>query len=159
MSDSRPVSSPSRWTRRRIIGLAVLLLVAAGIAWWALRPATAPGNAGGGRPGAGGRPNMAAAMANMAVPVRVAAHVEALITQGKHHPLAGIVLQRQLESRAYTLGGSSYDAPGQRVGDFAFQGLFDLAQPVGFGGFGKSGTEGEDVVCHGAGFRAFRGVL
>ena len=34
------------------------------------------------------------------------------------HPLSGIALQRQLESRAYTLGGSSYEAPGQLVGDF-----------------------------------------
>jgi len=34
------------------------------------------------------------------------------------HPLAGIVLQRQLESQAYVLGGSSYEAPGQLVGDF-----------------------------------------
>ena len=34
------------------------------------------------------------------------------------HPLAGIALQRQLESRAYVLGGSSYEAPGQLVGDF-----------------------------------------
>ena len=34
------------------------------------------------------------------------------------HPLAGIALQRQLESRAYLLGGSSYEAPGQLVGDF-----------------------------------------
>ena len=36
----------------------------------------------------------------------------------KFHPLAGIVLQRQLESNAYVLGGSNYHAPGQRVGDF-----------------------------------------
>ncbi len=36
----------------------------------------------------------------------------------KFHPLAGIVLQRQLESDAYVLGGSNYHAPGQRVGDF-----------------------------------------
>jgi uncharacterized FAD-dependent dehydrogenase len=35
-----------------------------------------------------------------------------------HHPLAGIVLQRQLESNAYVLGGANYDAPGQLVGDF-----------------------------------------
>ena len=35
-----------------------------------------------------------------------------------YHPLAGIVLQRQLESNAYLLGGSSYEAPGQLVGDF-----------------------------------------
>ncbi len=34
------------------------------------------------------------------------------------HPLAGIELQRQLESHAYVLGGSSYEAPGQLVGDF-----------------------------------------
>ena len=34
------------------------------------------------------------------------------------HPLAGINLQRQLESNAYVLGGSNYQAPGQLVGDF-----------------------------------------
>ncbi len=34
------------------------------------------------------------------------------------HPLAGIVLQRQLESKAYVLGGGSFEAPGQLVGDF-----------------------------------------
>jgi uncharacterized protein len=33
-------------------------------------------------------------------------------------PLAGIEFQRQLESHAFTLGGSSYEAPGQLVGDF-----------------------------------------
>jgi uncharacterized FAD-dependent dehydrogenase len=33
-------------------------------------------------------------------------------------PLAGIALQRELESRAYVLGGSNYEAPGQLVGDF-----------------------------------------
>ncbi|MBS1145905.1 MAG: hypothetical protein H6R08_81 [Proteobacteria bacterium] len=33
-------------------------------------------------------------------------------------PLAGIELQRQLESRAFELGGGNYDAPGQLVGDF-----------------------------------------
>ena len=32
--------------------------------------------------------------------------------------LAGIALQRRLESSAYVLGGSSYAAPGQLVGDF-----------------------------------------
>ncbi|MDO5624977.1 MAG: FAD-dependent oxidoreductase [Pseudomonadota bacterium] len=37
------------------------------------------------------------------------------------HPLAGIVLQRQLESGAYQLGGESYAAPAQRVGDFLAQ--------------------------------------
>ena len=34
------------------------------------------------------------------------------------HALSGIVLQRQLESGAYVLGGSSYEAPAQLVGDF-----------------------------------------
>jgi uncharacterized protein len=37
---------------------------------------------------------------------------------GGQHPLAGIVLQRQLESNAYVMGGSDYNAPGQLVGDF-----------------------------------------
>jgi uncharacterized protein len=34
------------------------------------------------------------------------------------HPLAGIDFQRELESRAYVLGGRNYNAPGQLVGDF-----------------------------------------
>jgi len=34
------------------------------------------------------------------------------------HPLAGIDLQRQLESLAYELGGGNYNAPAQLVGDF-----------------------------------------
>lgn len=33
-------------------------------------------------------------------------------------PLAGIDFQRELESRAYLLGGENYNAPGQLVGDF-----------------------------------------
>jgi uncharacterized protein len=33
-------------------------------------------------------------------------------------PLAGIALQRELESRAFVAGGSDYRAPGQLVGDF-----------------------------------------
>ena len=33
-------------------------------------------------------------------------------------PLAGIDFQRALESKAYELGGSTYEAPGQLVGDF-----------------------------------------
>ena len=40
------------------------------------------------------------------------------LAEGQFHPLAGIVLQRQLESRAYELGGRDYSAPGQLVGDF-----------------------------------------
>jgi uncharacterized FAD-dependent dehydrogenase len=34
------------------------------------------------------------------------------------HPLAGIDLQRRLEERAFVAGGSTYAAPGQRLGDF-----------------------------------------
>ena len=33
-------------------------------------------------------------------------------------PMAGIAFQRALESKAYELGGSTYEAPGQLVGDF-----------------------------------------
>lgn len=72
MSESRPVSPPSRWSRRRVVGLVLLLLVVAAIAWVALRPSAKPGGAGG-RAG-GGRPSAAAManMANMPVPVRAA---------------------------------------------------------------------------------------
>ena len=56
---------------------------------------------------------------------RYAAEAAALATQAGPndgaagiHPMAGIALQRQLESRAYALGGSNYEAPGQLVGDF-----------------------------------------
>jgi len=34
------------------------------------------------------------------------------------HPLAGMEFQRKLESHAYVLGGSNYQAPGQLIGDF-----------------------------------------
>jgi uncharacterized FAD-dependent dehydrogenase len=45
--------------------------------------------------------------------------VDVRVPEGQSvHPLAGIALQRQLESRAYVLGGSTYEAPGQLVGDF-----------------------------------------
>lgn len=37
------------------------------------------------------------------------------------HPLGGIVLQRQLEARAYQLGGGGFRAPAQRVADFLAQ--------------------------------------
>ncbi|TRM49897.1 MdtA/MuxA family multidrug efflux RND transporter periplasmic adaptor subunit [Achromobacter sp. LC458] len=71
MSESRPVSPPSRWTRRRIGGLVVLLLVVAGISWLVLRPAAKQGGPAGARGPGGGRPP-AAAMANLPVPVRIA---------------------------------------------------------------------------------------
>ena len=52
-------------------------------------------------------------------------------------PLAGIELQRELESKAFVLGGSNYDAPGQLVGDFL------KAQPsTEFGGVQPSYTPG-----------------
>jgi len=38
--------------------------------------------------------------------------------RGPGHPLAGIDFQRELESRAYVLGGRNYNAPGQLIGDF-----------------------------------------
>jgi len=47
-----------------------------------------------------------------------AAHGVDTLPTGQVHPLAGIVLQRQLESNAYRLGGGNYNAPAQRVGDF-----------------------------------------
>src|SRR5690606_38026568 len=34
------------------------------------------------------------------------------------NPLAGVVFQRRWEARAFELGGGTYEAPGQLVGDF-----------------------------------------
>jgi len=39
-------------------------------------------------------------------------------SDGPVNPLDGMAFQRQLESRAFALGGGSYSAPGQLVGDF-----------------------------------------
>lgn len=39
-------------------------------------------------------------------------------TPPRTHPLAGVVLQRTLEARAWAAGGGTYEAPGQRVEDF-----------------------------------------
>ncbi|MFM7484681.1 MAG: NAD(P)/FAD-dependent oxidoreductase [Burkholderiaceae bacterium] len=47
-------------------------------------------------------------------------------------PLAGIAFQRELESRAFQLGGADYSAPGQLVGDFLRQTpstMFGSVQP------------------------------
>jgi len=39
-------------------------------------------------------------------------------TSNPPSPLAGIAFQRRLEAHAFTLGGGTYEAPGQLVGDF-----------------------------------------
>ena len=54
---------------------------------------------------------------------RYAAQARALLngqapSASRAHPMAGIAMQRKLESAAYVHGGASYDAPGQLVGDF-----------------------------------------
>jgi uncharacterized FAD-dependent dehydrogenase len=49
------------------------------------------------------------------------AHALAAQHPPQAHPLAGIVLQRQLETRAFEVGGHNYEAPGQLVGDFLAQ--------------------------------------
>ena len=46
------------------------------------------------------------------------AQAMAQLSPKAYHPLSGIVLQRQLESKAYEAGGENYNAPGQLVGDF-----------------------------------------
>jgi len=49
-----------------------------------------------------------------------AKQAQAMATQSPKtfHPLSGMVLQRQLESKAFVAGGENYTAPGQLVGDF-----------------------------------------
>jgi len=46
------------------------------------------------------------------------AQAMALQSPKAFHPLSGMVLQRQLESKAFVAGGENYTAPGQLVGDF-----------------------------------------
>ena len=58
------------------------------------------------------------ANAGIVVGIAPADFVEGAVAGQPVHALAGIAFQRQLESKAYTLGGSSYQAPGQLVGDF-----------------------------------------
>ena len=52
-----------------------------------------------------------------------AVRLDTLDTVDGFHPLAGMVLQRQLESAAFIAGGSTYAAPAQLVGDL----LADIA--------------------------------
>jgi uncharacterized FAD-dependent dehydrogenase len=49
---------------------------------------------------------------------RYAAQAEEIVRRKEFHPLSGIVLQRKLEAQAFELGGGTYEAPGQLVGDF-----------------------------------------
>ncbi|TSE19442.1 FAD dependent oxidoreductase [Tepidimonas alkaliphilus] len=49
---------------------------------------------------------------------RYAREAARLAREGRVHPLAGVVLQRTLESAAFEAGGRDYDAPAQRVADF-----------------------------------------
>jgi len=62
--------------------------------------------------------------------------VRAAGSEGEVGPLDGIAFQRFWESRAYVLGGETYAAPGQRVGDFlagrastAFEAVVPSYQP------------------------------
>jgi uncharacterized FAD-dependent dehydrogenase len=48
----------------------------------------------------------------------LADEAQSYAARGEVHPLAGIMLQRQMESRAFEVGGGTYEAPAQRVGDF-----------------------------------------
>jgi uncharacterized FAD-dependent dehydrogenase len=58
--------------------------------------------------------------ANAGIVVGISPHDYALDKEapGPVHPLDGIAFQRRWESRAFELGGSSYEAPAQLVGDF-----------------------------------------
>ena len=49
---------------------------------------------------------------------RYCAQAQVMQASGQTHPLAGVVFQRALESRAFEAGGRDYQAPGQLVGDF-----------------------------------------
>jgi len=52
---------------------------------------------------------------------RYAEQSRAMTATGQTHPLAGVVFQRALESKAYEAGGCNYNAPAQRVADFLAQ--------------------------------------
>ena len=70
------------------------------------------------------------------VGTRYADEARALQSHGRTHSLAGVVFQRQLETRAFEVGGADYQAPGQLVGDFLagrpstrFQGVLPSYKP------------------------------
>lgn len=56
--------------------------------------------------------------ANAGIVVGITPEVDFPPEASPHGPLAGMALQRQLESNAYVLGGSNYNAPGQLIGDY-----------------------------------------
>jgi hypothetical protein len=58
------------------------------------------------------------ANAGIVVGIEPTDYPEMARVDGKVNPLAGVVLQRALESQAFELGGGNYEAPGQLVGDF-----------------------------------------
>ena len=58
------------------------------------------------------------ANAGLVVGVSPSDFVEAGADNGAIHPLAGLAFQRRLERHAFELGGASYEAPAQLVGDF-----------------------------------------
>ncbi len=56
--------------------------------------------------------------ANAGIVVGITPEVDFPPESSPFGPLAGMELQRQLESKAYLMGGSNYNAPGQLIGDF-----------------------------------------
>jgi hypothetical protein len=56
--------------------------------------------------------------ANAGIVVGITPEVDFPPESSPFGPLAGMELQRQLESNAYRMGGSNYNAPGQLIGDF-----------------------------------------
>jgi len=56
--------------------------------------------------------------ANAGIVVGITPEVDYPSESSQFGPLAGMELQRELESNAFVLGGSNYNAPGQLIGDY-----------------------------------------
>ncbi len=56
--------------------------------------------------------------ANAGIVVGITPEVDFPADSSEYGPLAGMYLQRELEAKAYALGGNSYEAPGQLIGEF-----------------------------------------
>ena len=56
--------------------------------------------------------------ANAGIVVGITPEIDYPADSSLYGPLAGMALQRELESHAYVLGGSNYAAPAQLIGDF-----------------------------------------